>query len=944
MQPKKYAIFASMSVKTLGLALASSCLIFSGADAAGLGKLTVLSALGQPLRAEIELTSFTNDDIGNTVPKLASQEAFRQANIDFNSNLLTLRFAVEQRGTRHYVLVTSTQSVNEPFVEILLELNSSTGKLTREYTMLIDPLEMQTTNAASSVAPKVAPTSAPQIINAAPAPVAPAPTQSPAPAATSPVAKPIEKNTAPAPSKSDSASSDKTGEYQIKSGDTLGKIADQFKPAGVSLDQMLVAIHRSNPNVFINNNMNLLRSGRIISIPGASEIERTSAPEARKIVLAQSIDFNAYRNKLANQVAQGAPEKAAESKKVDSGKITAKVTETPTSANESKDKLKLSKAQIQEQADKKAQEEDKIAKQKALEAANARVKELEQNTAKLQGILDLKNKAAASSASASAASTAASASAAASTKSSAAAPATSVATSATASLPKIEANVPASAPAHKQTVRPKVIAAPVSEPPSFFADWLSYLPYGAVALAALGLAGIYVSKRNKKPEHFDDESILTGSSMKANSLFGSTGGQSVDTNNSVFNSNFAPSASQLDANEVDPVAEADVYIAYGRDEQAEEILREALRTQPDRQAVRVKLLEIYAHRKDTRTFETVASELYGMTGGAGPDWAQAASLGLMIDPQNPLYAGGNSGDHAAVLGASTLPVESLDPEALLGNSLSQEMLNSISAKNDLSPSMFMGDVNDSTHRTKDLNEGLDFDLGLTIPPSEPEDEFAPAKPATPAPAAPVAEAKPADDHHGNDLQFESHDFSAPAKQAAPSVSEPTHAVGTTTEEAAETENPSLDFAALDFDFDIPASKVAEHHQAEPVAHAMEEIPHFDLPPSMPAAAEVASISPSTFDFDLSGIDLELPKVSGSHSTGEPNFEPHAAPAAVAEEVGSEAVSEEEFSAEMATKLDLAVAYQEIGDKDGARELLDEVLKAGNQEQIARAKAMLQELA
>ena len=201
-----------MSVKTLGLALASSCLIFSGADAAGLGKLTVLSALGQPLRAEIELTSFTNDDIGNTVPKLASQEAFRQANIDFNSNLLTLRFAVEQRGTRHYVLVTSTQSVNEPFVEILLELNSSTGKLTREYTMLIDPLEMQTTNAASSVAPKVAPTSAPQIINAAPAPVAPAPTQSPAPAATSPVAKPIEKNTAPAPSKSDSASSDKTGE------------------------------------------------------------------------------------------------------------------------------------------------------------------------------------------------------------------------------------------------------------------------------------------------------------------------------------------------------------------------------------------------------------------------------------------------------------------------------------------------------------------------------------------------------------------------------------------------------------------------------------------------------------------------------------------------------------------------------------------------------------
>ena len=100
-------------------------------------------------------------------------------------------------------------------------------------------------------------------------------------------------------------------------------------------------------------------------------------------------------------------------------------------------------------------------------------------------------------------------------------------------------------------------------------------------------------------EIFED-SILTGSSMKANSMFGSTGGQSVDTNNSVFNSNFAPSASQLDANEVDPVAEADVYIAYGRDSQAEEILKEALRTQPDRHAVRVKLIEIYFARKDAK--------------------------------------------------------------------------------------------------------------------------------------------------------------------------------------------------------------------------------------------------------------------------------------------------------------------------------------------------------
>src|SRR6185312_4619831 len=119
-------------------------------------------------------------------------------------------------------------------------------------------------------------------------------------------------------------------------------------------------------------------------------------------------------------------------------------------------------------------------------------------------------------------------------------------------------------------------------------------------------------RRKKKQKSFAD-SILGDSSLKANSLFGSTGGQSVDTNNSVFNSSFAPSASHLDTNEVDPVAEADVYIAYGRDAQAEEILKEALRTQPERNPVRLKLLEIYASRKDLRSFELLASELYGMT-------------------------------------------------------------------------------------------------------------------------------------------------------------------------------------------------------------------------------------------------------------------------------------------------------------------------------------------
>eukprot|EP01034_Spumella_vulgaris_P039034 gene39034-biopygen33161 len=180
-----------------------------------------------------------------------------------------------------------------------------------------------------------------------------------------------------------------------------------------------------------------------------------------------------------------------------------------------------------------------------------------------------------------------------------------------------------------------------------------------IALAALLAGAGFILARRRKQEQATvlskpEISVLGDPGAQAQPLIAETGGQSVDTNNSVFNSNFAPSASQLDTNEVDPVAEADVYIAYGRDAQAEEILKEALRTHPERHPVRLKLMEIYANRKDARSFEMQAGELYAMTKGEGEEWQQAAALGLSIDPHNPLYANvsGGAGAGAAVAGAA----------------------------------------------------------------------------------------------------------------------------------------------------------------------------------------------------------------------------------------------------------------------------------------------------
>src|SRR5471032_972397 len=574
----------SFALKTLTGAVASAVLVAS-ANAAGLGKLTVLSSLGQPLRAEIELTAVSADEAGALVAKLAPAEAFRTANIDFNPTLLALRFEVEQRNGRRWIRITSSQPVNEPFVDMLLEVNWTGGHMVREYTFLLDPADMRATQA-----PQVA---APVDLGRTAAPSAPAA----APAAAAPAAAPVAPST-PAPVRPPAApAKPAANEYTVKAGDNLTRIANQVKPVDVSLDMMLVALYRANPEAFSGNNMNRLKSGQILSVPDSDAIRASASEgEAHGVVVAHAADFNAYRSKLAGQVAQSAPAKEAEPEHTAGGKITAKVEEHATPANAAKDQLKLSKAEPAASANGKTAiaVEDKIAKEKQMADAAARVKELEKNVNDLEKLIALKKSGGDKKA------------------------------SAAASVP-VEASAKAVVPPpHKPPVKP----APRPEP-TLVDTLMDNITYIGVALAALlAGAGLIVARRRKQQQLVlprAETSILGDPGTQAHSLFAETGGQSVDTNNSVFNSNFAASASQLDTNEVDPVAEADVYIAYGRDAQAEEILKEALRTHPERHPVRLKLLEIYATRKDARSFEAQASELYAMTKGQGDEWAQASA-------------------------------------------------------------------------------------------------------------------------------------------------------------------------------------------------------------------------------------------------------------------------------------------------------------------------------
>jgi pilus assembly protein FimV len=161
---------------------------------------------------------------------------------------------------------------------------------------------------------------------------------------------------------------------------------------------------------------------------------------------------------------------------------------------------------------------------------------------------------------------------------------------------------------------------------------------GLIALMA-GL-GIYRARQRKKTAEVD--SAFLESRLQPDSFFGASGGQRVDTNDgAATGSSMVYSPSQLDAaDDVDPVAEADVYLAYGRDLQAEEILKEALRTHAGRIAIHQKLLDIYAKRRDVAAFENMANEAYKVVGGQSPEWAKICEQGQSIDPNNPLYQPG----------------------------------------------------------------------------------------------------------------------------------------------------------------------------------------------------------------------------------------------------------------------------------------------------------------
>ncbi len=995
----------------IALAVAS-CMSFAmtAAEAAGLGKLTVYSSLGQPLKAEVELSA-TDGELPGMSARLAPPDIFKQAGVNYPTALTDLRFKLERRANGKSILrLSSTRPVNDPFLDLLVELTWPSGRLVREYTFLLDPPEFASgPGARSSVDAKIVETV--RGGGATPEPLVP-------PEKPAPTRKPEAAPEAKAPA-------GEAATRLVERGDTLLRIANERRYAGVSLEQMLVGLYRNNREAFIANDINRLRAGVILNIPDEPTVAAVPEKEAR-LVYVSAGDFAAYRRRLAESTKADSGKAEAPAAQAAGGRITPKIEEKTPAVDSSRDQVKVSRADAPVSA-----EIDRLAADKALQESQARVALLERNLSELQKLLEMKNQRLAEleksgqpvSAEAKPPVTPAEpppqeGARVIETPPPAPVAPTEPAEPATPAPAPVEPPPPAPAPPP-----PAVTPVPVEEAQPTEDPLLeNALPLAGGAAAIALLAGLLLYRRRRQSTNPDTETTAapSPSSLGPNSVFRNTGGQSVDTGSELPHTGDFSQAGPgtIDTDEVDPVSEADVYMAYGRDAQAEEILLEAMQKDPSRQAIPAKLLEIYANRRSVKQFETLAGELYAQTAGVGPVWEKVAALGAEIDPGNPLYG--------AAADAGKAPVSQPTPAAAVGIGAFAAVAASAETKADeLPPTLDEGltylppepvaEPEPAPKGEPEPEAALTFEL-----PPEPESEMEPAQPPAPAPEV---------EDDGMSLDFELGEPVAPAVAPSQAVATPVVEEAPAEENYVDTVVTSGDAAdALDFDlsslvagdssrgadsgaidtpaadFDLPP--LSEDKPAAPMAQAAEAEDALDfspegtlvvsgtgnfgqsvgteefdldpLPSSAMTAEKPAPAAPEKVDVPLSIDDPELVntivnpaklaaddvdfdvKLSDSVFLGQPamptdfdigsiNLDLSAppaelaavppAPAPAAPEVAVPEVHDAQWE-EVNTKLDLAKAYEEMGDLEGARELLQEVLVEGSGDLVAQAQAIL----
>lgn len=862
--------------------------------ALGLGNLRVYSAVNEPLNAEIEITSISEQERRGLAVGVATRKEFEEAGIDYPPFLNQIKFTVAKRlDGRYFIQLRSDEPIAEPFLHLLVQFEWPGGRLVREYTALVDPPHLIAGRPAGievprtePIAPSPAPPAAvetPRIADAPPPPldVVVRDTVQPEPSSVTPrvepLAPPVTERSAAPPAVPVTQWAD-VSEYAVKRGDTMWSIAQRIRvDTQLSLQQVILAVYNANPDAFFGNNVNNLKAGKILKIPERAAVESTGQAQALREFRAHYDAWQEYKLKLAassRTVKAAAPAEPEAATKVDAPKPEAAKAPTAPSAAERtgqpEELLKIVRANIEAEKDagKKVAEgesgQDTASKER--QALAERVTTLEESLASREmetreltekvgqvrmqlkaeaRLLELESKELAL--------------AQARAKPDAAAP-EAAARSETAKPesakpeiakpiepPRAAPTKPApveTAPAKPERPAAQKPAAPAPPPEQgLFAsimDTVSGNPLmpavlGAVVLLMGGLALVYFQRRRKSIAEFE-ESILASDAVTTESAATTdTAGQAITTGDTSFLSDFSQGGmGNVHTDEVDPVSEAEVYLAYGRDETAEEILKDAIVKNPERHEIKLKLLEIYYQRKDAGAFETLAEELYAALGGRGGKiWERVEEMGRKLNPDNPMFRGGTPIKPATAAGGAAAGMTTLaEPSAA-------SMRTTVAAP--AAPASEVAAKSDTA---------FDFDVDVS--------------PATPATSATTF-----------DLDFES----SGTAHAVPSGQPPL----------------AGDLASLDVG--TPSGNVVE----------------FDLgEPSVEAAAAL-----STPQEHAPQWEVETP----------------------ARAVEAETTEGAEHWDETATKLDLAKAYIDMGDTEGARSILDEVMNEGNEHQKMQAKQL-----
>ena len=374
-----------------------------------LGGMRVQSALGEPLRAQLSLGQLTPEELSSINAGFAPAAVYQAAGITVNPILQTVQLSVDASEPSNVVVnLTSSSPISEPFLDMLLEIKWASGKVVRDYTLLFNPstavAPTVSTEPVIATAPAVSDpavalpaatvvepnTAAGPVVDAAPAAPTPAaatpaaPEPAPAVAAAEPAPTPAP---APAPEPAAQAApvaaeATRTAPQRLRvvRGDTAAALAQANLPSGVSLDQMLQALLAANPSAFVDNNVNRLKSDVQLTVPTAQEAQAIDPAQARRLVIAQSKDFNAYRRGLAANAPTPAVSPAAQ---VATGNIETQVQDKAASAPVP-DQLTLSKGSVAAGAKAEAQ----IAAAKQAQDEQAQQADLKRNIDELKALAE----------------------------------------------------------------------------------------------------------------------------------------------------------------------------------------------------------------------------------------------------------------------------------------------------------------------------------------------------------------------------------------------------------------------------------------------------------------------------------------------------------------------------------------------------------------------------